>query len=136
MFSLVYTVYCQKQAPVCALSMQLPHFNQKILDNSLLGEIFVLIQLNLFVAPFDHTGGILNFPISVAIFVMSGVYFLCLFWQVKFQAFEADVFPSLIDACDSVFITGAKITPCIFSSHINSFQLSFKAGCNFHIKNN
>ena len=27
-----------------------------------------------------------------------------------------------------IVITGAKIFPCIFSSHINSFQLSFKTG--------
>ena len=86
-------------------------------------------------APFDICG-ILNFPISFAIFAMSCVYFLCLFWQVQFEAFEMDVLPSLIAACGSMFITGAKITPCKFSSHTNSFQLSFKAGCNFHIKNN
>ena len=60
------------------------------------GEIFVLILLNLFAALFVYTCGILNFPISFAIFVMSGVHLLCLFLQVKCQAVGADVLPSLM----------------------------------------
>ena len=56
-------------------------------------EIFVLILMNL---PFVYICGILNFPTSFAIFVMSDVYLLCLSRQVRCQAFEADVLPSLV----------------------------------------
>ena len=60
------------------------------------GNIFVLILLNLFSAPLIYIYGILNFPMFFAIFVMSDVYLLCLFQQVKFQAFEADILSSLL----------------------------------------
>ena len=69
------------------------------LRNVSVGGIFVLILLNLFVAPFAYICGILNFPNTFVIFVLSYVYLLCLFQQVKFHAFEADVSLSGIPLC-------------------------------------
>ena len=77
------------------------------------GEIFVLILLNLFEPPFVYICGISNFPISCAIFVMSEVCLLCLFWKVKFQAFEANVLASLIQPT-LVRLSGASLSGRVY----------------------
>ena len=51
-------------------------------------SVFVLILLNLFAAQFIYIAGILDFPISFAISVMSDVYLIYLFQQMKFQSFK------------------------------------------------
>ena len=101
------------------------------------GEIFVLILLNLFEPPFVYICGISNFPISYAIFVMSEVCLLCLFWKVKFQAFEANVLASLIQPT-LVRLSGASLSGRVYlyvlvDNKLILFHLLLSGRCSLNI---